>query len=499
MSAHPESPSFLSFNYILKHAGVHSVAMQAKYSDLQEKFPMPALAYVTTNIPLFLLIEKVDDAYVYVIDVRGKIRTIEKEEFIRMWSGYVMLFDEQHIKRQNISLTDKCKQLLNKVKLPFVIASFLAIIILTIGLSTSQPNFLSYIYLVLYAVGLAFSSLLLIENFDKHNPLVRKICTSKTGSKKYSCSSILGSKDAYFLGLISWSDIGFTYFLSLLILTLFFPLESFPVSVGVSLPSFSYVFYSIYYQKYVARSWCRLCLGVQATFAFLFLASLVSFQRADFSLLLNIRSMLPLLLTTAGIISLFAVVKPAIQSKFEIKILREEYTRLKHDADVLTLLLNRAKKIDPSGLRKLELGTKNAETLVTMIFSPICEPCLHELGMLLPLIRLKEKTRFEFIILIDKLAHPESERLAIDLIEAYAESSSSFEQQLDLYIHDYPKSKFRETRRSESNHTELSAEILEEHQRWCKENDISSTPTIFINHQQLPAIYSATDIDYICS
>lgn len=39
--------------------------------------------------------------------------------------------------------------------------------------------------------------------------------------------------------------------------------------------------------------------------------------------------------------------------------------------------------------------------------------------------------------------------------------------------------------------------MLIEQDKWCANNEITSTPTMFLNGMEVPAIYSINDLDYM--
>ena len=69
------------------------------------------------------------------------------------------------------------------------------------------------------------SILLFIQQTDKYNIFVKRLCSANNGKDKVDCSSILDFKDAYFLGLISWTDVGVVYFTTLLLLIFLFSFD----------------------------------------------------------------------------------------------------------------------------------------------------------------------------------------------------------------------------------------------------------------------------------
>lgn len=78
------------------------------------------------------------------------------------------------------------------------------------------------------------------------------------------CDKISKSDASTFLGIFHWSEVGLTYFgVGLAVLLLFPEMTGWLAAINVcALP---YTIWSITYQKFVAKTWCTMCVGVQLT------------------------------------------------------------------------------------------------------------------------------------------------------------------------------------------------------------------------------------------
>lgn len=245
LKEHPNAPSFLSLQYILQQMGKESFAMHVTYEELQN-LPRPFIAHITTNVDLFLFITNITPDNVQMIDVEGNIETIDRTDFDHMWDGNILLIDEKqgNIK---ISFKEKFNTFINQIRFPFLILCIILSFIYTL-ISKQEQSILFYLYLIGILGGISASTLLFIEQIDKNNIHIKKLCSASGNKSKIDCSSILDFKDAYFLGLISWSDVGFVYFAFLLIVTLLFPFSISQIVINLfSILCIGYVCYSLYY------------------------------------------------------------------------------------------------------------------------------------------------------------------------------------------------------------------------------------------------------------
>ncbi len=91
--------------------------------------------------------------------------------------------------------------------------------------------------------------------------------------KQGDCNDILQSKAARVWDIIGWSEIGFGYFISNLLLILFFP-QYISFLAIINICALPYTIWSIWYQVKV-QQWCTLCLIVQLFLWMMFVINLV--------------------------------------------------------------------------------------------------------------------------------------------------------------------------------------------------------------------------------
>lgn len=495
LKEHPDFPSFLSFQYILRRMGKDSFAIHTSYEELT-KMPAPFIVHGTTNIDLFLFVTKVTTESVQIIDEKGKTESIKREDFERMWDGNILIIDNL-LGKIDISLKSKIDIFIKLAKYPFFI---LCLVVLCTYLLTLKGvgDFLFYIYFLSVLGGLGTSILLFIEQIDKYNIHIKRLCSSN--ESKIDCSSILDFKDAYFMGLISWSDIGFVYFTFLLILLLVLPFSTSQAFINIlSLFSIGYVCYSLFYQKIIAQKWCTLCLSVQAVFIFLFILSICTATINDIHELLKTESIMDIIIIFLITTSAYAVTKPLIASQKEYTVLKKKFNELIYDENITQYLFQQELQLtDIDKIDKLSIGNADAETCITMVFSPICVSCIKELQTLIPILQRKNNIKLNLIFLLDRKKHPESLVIAKYLLSDYQNIPKEFITTLQKYVDDYPISKNKIMRNTKflQERSECDSYINAQ-EKWCRSHKLYSTPILFINGNKLPSYYNIKDIDYL--
>lgn len=107
-------------------------------------------------------------------------------------------------------------------------------------------------------MGMGVSYLLLLKQETIQSEYADKICSL---FHQKDCNDILESSAAK-IGVFSWSEIGFGYFLSNVLLIVLFP-DLIRYLVLINMITLPYTVWSIWYQYRIARQWCVLCLSVQ--------------------------------------------------------------------------------------------------------------------------------------------------------------------------------------------------------------------------------------------
>lgn len=494
LEEHPNFPSFLSLHFLLKKLNIDNIALRSDYDELQHKLPKPLVVHAITNVELFLVLAKVDEHQVYVINDKNKYEIIPKDSFLKMWTKNVLIVDTENINYKIPSLKEHFLSKLEIIRKPFLLLSFIFILICLVFNNGLERNILNYIYLCLYSIGICLATLLLTEQFDKNKILLKKYCTPSS-QKNIDCESVLDSKGAYFLGIFSWSDLGFIFFIIHFLIILLFPVEfANSIAIIISFPASIYVFYSLYYQKFVIKNWCKLCLWVQATLVALFIISLIAFDSNVFHKIFYSKYLWSYSLLILFIIISYVIIKPLIFSKLKYPILKKEHKNLIHDPSIINLIQNKYPSIPSDNIYKIELGNINACNSLTVVFSPICSPCIKELNKIFSFITDEKNLKIYLVFLIADDDNSTA-TIALNLLKEYIKDKQSFINVMKTYIDNFPNSKNQYV--NEQIADEAINEILLSHLNWCKKNKIYNTPTLIMNDRYLSPIYTLDDVDYM--
>lgn len=221
------------------------------------------------------------------------------------------------------------------------------------------------------STGIILSVLLLSKQLKINSAYVNKICTI---IKEGNCNDILESKSAKILN-VSWSEIGFGYFLSNIIIILYSKDLVQYISI-YNLFCLPYTIWSIWYQKYRAHKWCVLCVNVQIQMWILFIINLSfnnfnSFRRINFENLL-----FTILVYIVAVLSTHIFIKVLNESR-KVTPLIQELNSIKASSEVFNILLsNQTYYQDTSSVfSKLTFGNIKSTNIITIFSNPHCHPC----------------------------------------------------------------------------------------------------------------------------
>lgn len=493
-------PLLSSYYRILRSKGVECVIVESTTEQLP-LLPTPSIAYTSLNGGTSFVIEDADEASIKVRNEENDIESIELEFFNHYWDGKILVVNKEHeVATPKEAIADKVKMTADKLKYPLLIMTLFAIVGYVFFTKIEARSLLNFWFIGLYILGISTAVLLQIRQIDKNNKLVNKICHAKNGSKKVDCSSILDSKDAYFFGIFSWTDFGTLYFLTLFLLMLILPGKlSETIGILSSLLAFPYVFYSVFYQWKIAKSWCRLCLATQAAIIMLFILSIVCLIING----INIQSLLstdllPALVIMLASVIMFVYVKPNFEKSLLYDTLNIKYNWLKHNPIVLESIFNQQPIVCTKELEHIVISPDTNDR-ITIIYNTVCSPCNREITKLIDLYKRKVDAGIEIIFFLDEqdLASIYAAKV---IYSRYLSDNQNFLDFLYRYASGFPTSANSMIEGIElplGREKELS-DIITRQNEWCKRNNILSTPRLYFNDVLVPEIYSINDIDIMC-
>ena len=488
---HPQYPSLLAISETLEEYGVESMAAKLG-PDRLDDFPLPGIVQVSLpNGSYFNVITAVSENLVSLFDEEGKKKDVSRLDFLKSWTGVSLLVEAgEDAAEPEIKQKTRDQQIIKGVA---AVCGVSLLSWLVFGIVENEISGLHLLYFVLKLLGLFISAVLLWYQQDKDNPTLQKFCS---GGKSVDCNSVLDSKTFQLLdGRINPSLLAFAYFITGIGLLVSSGLSSMTFLVWLSLATVPVVIYSFYYQAVVIKKWCRFCLVIQ-TVLVLEALTILGGQFRGGGISISEVSLFVFLFT--GVILGGILIKALLGFQDEILKAKRELAKLKSNKELFDMSLSRSRKIknEPEGLGILMKG-ENPKYKVTKVCNLYCGPCarvhpvlenLFEKGNIdLQIIFTpgngdEKKDRIvRHFLAVEEKAKPEFTRQALD--DWYGAQKKDY----GAFAAKYPMN-------GELMQQEEKVKAMEE---WCIKEDISYTPTLFINGCELPKDYKVEDLHYL--
>ncbi|MBW3470373.1 cysteine peptidase family C39 domain-containing protein [Arthrospiribacter ruber] len=494
VASHPEQESLISISDTLNHYKVDNLGLKLTIEKL-EKVPLPCIIQIQENgHPFFSVLTKSEIDTVSFLDEKGKIKNISKKDFAKNWTGVTLLFEKSDKSGQPGYKEKQLEVLVFRSLLIFLgLISFFGLIAFYQPIFANPNQALAILSLfLLKAIGLFISSVLLWSEVDKDNRAIQDFCS---GGKNIDCNSVTSSFSLP--GGISLGIIAFAYFFSggMLLLLTSFSGSGLQLLGYLSLSGVFIIPISIYYQWAKIRKWCVLCLWISAVLlaeillSQIFLVNTDSVQFQDLALYFFL---------FVGTVVAWLSLKPYFLAKKELQKHKSKLARFLSNTEIFDQLLSSSRKFsnNPEGLGILLKGEK-AKYHVLKVCNPYCGPCANSHPILEELFESGN-------INLQVVFHPGGEDAIkyktishIMAVAAQANQEQILKALDDWYL---PERKEYETFAAKyPMNGELKAQesCIKDMLNWCELENISYTPTIFINGHELPKAYNIEDLKFI--
>lgn len=492
---HPDFPSLLAMSDVLTEWKVPNLATRIFREQLTD-IPLPAMAYLEVNGGYFAPIRKVAAGQVEWLDTNRGWQTDSVDEFSRKWNHIVLLLEPNERSGEADYRLKKREELLRNARVPVVIAGLLLCVaaLSKLLLPNILPGDWALMGLLLTKLaGIGVTALLLWYMIDTNNSLLRSLCSLDS---RTDCNSVLTSKAAKLWGWLGWSEIGFTYFAGSFI-ALLIGLSTGQSSIGswllvLNALALPYTVYSVYYQYAIAKSWCTLCLLVQALLWVEFALGLSHWQAV--TLLVDGYTIAALGFSFLLPVVLWVLLKKPLLEATQVFPLRRELQRAKFNPEYVESLFARQPQMPPifDDMRVVTMGNPDAGHTLTVVTNPLCGPCRRLHPDLEALVRRSDVVNCQFVFIGSPAAVPVTQKLL-------SLSADDAERAMHLwYMGSYrDAAEWSEALSDTTNYTDV-VEQLRLHVRWCELAQIAGTPTLYLNGRQLPLSYTLSDVEALC-
>ncbi|MRX70413.1 Thioredoxin [Flavobacterium resistens] len=484
IQSHPDYPTLVSIIDTLDFFNIDNGAFNVDKSEiglLPDCFW--AMLDIKNSRPQFHFVEKKGDGYLLN---KGKI-AISNQELEARWKNTVLLVEKS--KTDNLIESNKSK--INWI-LPFLSIGLFFLIVAQFQF-TLQTKF----FFIFPTLGVLFSIAVLKDLFGAKSELVNSFCNITSSA---SCESVVGSTKWKIFESINFSDLSIVFFASqfLGMLTFLFMAKIdayFSIQKGLLLCAVPLLFTSIYYQKFVEKKWCPICLVI-ISIILLELTCILFLYQTSFDL-----QIYPLIVYgfVFVIVALgWSTLKNLLNQRKELKEFQITGNRFIRNYEIFkNSLLSKNRVNLPNS--PVILGNHASNTEITIITSPFCGHCKNAHKILDKiLIKNEENLKIKIIFNVDfHLLEEKSKDFFRYLMSIYLENGNdAFLQALNHWfetknLNDWLK-KYEQSFKDDK--IDL---IYEQQNQWCNNNkSLNFTPVIFINGYQYPKAYKKEDLEF---
>ena len=503
--SHPDFPSLKSLSDVLGYYNVNSMALKTDSLQSLGKVSEGFLIQVkpgAKNELFGYVFNLTDEEAIWYNPSTHRRERIKRDKLEGEFTGYAMFFDAtDKIEEKDYALLHR-KELCNFFVEHILVLIFPILVIvswLVYALTINKSLFwFPFIYSLLLFIGSIIGVSLLFYEYNEYSPMLNRVCGI---SQKTSCSAILHSPASKVVG-IPWSVIGTAYFVGILIAIIVSGYNNSTLySVALlHLLTLPYVFYSLYYQYFVAKQWCPLCLGILLVIILLFTIALlcgIYYQQPSLSLYGFVSLFTILFVVFAALYFLWRLSNHIKSSKYF------EYTlsRLKNSIDVFVVLLHKSRRVDmPTDDYGIVVGNPHGSIHIVKVCNPYCSHCADAQLILQKLVDKNPEVKLQVIFATDPHTSYYKETPINQFLSLYHEGAD-MEMILSDWYADSNKDRFAFEQKYPFEQTDnvWNMENAERMKQFCEETKIIGTPTLFINGYELPYNYQIRDLLYIFS
>ncbi len=488
--SNPYKNSMYGMAEMLREYGIPVKAQRFDTSDSErEPLPVPSIVVYKKQ---FSILRGVSDGKVN-LQVNGRHVTMDYHDFTDGWDGVLLKGTPDAASREPEYRDNHEDEIASHAK---ALLFILGIAFLAVAIVTGKGFMLSGWELGTLMVNLAgiyVSYLLVLKQMHIANPVAERLCSI---IKESRCDSPKLTEHSTVLRMVTLSEIGAGFFVVNTLILLLFPDLIMPMAV-LSAIGLLFTFWSLYYQKFVAKTWCTLCLIVLSLMWLQVITLLMAGVYREGGLF-SIHILTVFVLYGVFIIAI-SYLLDYVRSERKYHDEADAYNELRTKPEVMKMLINAEPDYDSDS--ELQSGmvfgkVKGGRPKLTVFANPYCIPCS----------RLHKKLNVFYA------SHPDAtirytmtffseEKSVINryLIAAYQKFGPERAWQIltDWYDHGRQQGEaFFTGMDLDVNTDEVNAEF-DKQLKWRKASGLTATPVMMINGHKLPDEYTADDLEFL--
>ncbi|WP_422107409.1 vitamin K epoxide reductase family protein [Winogradskyella sp.] len=486
--SHPSYPSLHALTGVLNHFGIPNAAVRLPVEPqiLKELTPVFIAQIQSENSKDLVMVRKHAEAYEITYE-EGRKENVSKAEFLQKFLGIVVV-----VEKESSAVDTVPKQNFKDYMLVFIVLALLFFQFLA-----HQPSFGSSVYLLLSFFGGVISFVIFKQEQGEATIIGDAFCNSS--DEKKDCNSVLNSKGANIFKNFKLSDICIIYFIGSMVCIYLFQILNISYSLlyTISFLALPVTLYSIYYQKFIVKNWCALCLAIVAI---LWAQAGSVFLNSDFEFSIGFNDGLIALITYLSTVFIWNYISRLIKSRKELFDLKIENLRFKKNFDLFKSALLSSDAVDTHIPIKNEMkfGNSESQLKIVVVTNPFCGHC-KAVHTLIEDILEKHNEAVEITVRFNvNIDQKDSQVVAITsrIIELYDVSGDKTCLNAMHDIYGELKAEAWIEKWGTCENLDKSHDILQKSRDWCSSKALNFTPAILINGRAYPKAYNRPDLIY---
>lgn len=478
---HPYYNSLYAISEALTRYDIPNVCLRIPAEELK-KIDTPFLACFENDFVIVKDIQLNEVKYIW----NGNKYVISFEDFLSVWSGIVLVAEPTEFSKEPDYKRHSFAAIFKYTKKTLLFVSMLLFAVLSLQIQ----EYKYYLPVCTNIIGMYICLLLLLKQNQIDSKMAEHLCHLL---KHQNCSDILESERAKIFSF-SWSEVGWSYFLSNLIILCYFPNSSF-IAVYSNVLALPFTIWSVWYQ-YRTHQWCTLCLIVQILLWIIFVENIFLnlFTNFEFDICL----LYPAILYAAILLATNLIQKTCAYKRTYFTTLRK-CNKIKFREDVTNLLFKNDEKIYVNECTsQITFGNVKSKLCITVLTNPHCNPCAKMHDRLQKLIRESPNDIcIQYIFSAFNVELLNSNRILIAAYLQYNQKDAEHIFHTWFEKGKYEPEKFAKLYNLDLNSIEVENE-LQKHEMWRKSNrNFRETPFLFLNGRVFPNEYEIEDLDFI--
>lgn len=473
---------------------IKTAAVRLKNDQLKD-IEFPSISYMNDgeSYKYFVMISKIKDDEISYYDANIGYTKEKIDIFLSKWTGVVLLIEAEENSGEENYKINRRKEITEIIEKCIPMMLMLLCYILTM----SQKMTLSCFFLVNTKLLGAFVSVnLILKENGTTNTLIEKLCNVNV---RADCTTVINSSASKLFNKIPVADIGLIYFMGSLFAILLSILTKsqsavIPILAVLNVVSLPYTVFSTYYQGYILKKWCPLCMIIQVL---LWIEFALNFSWLNYIEITNSFGLLVIIFCFSMSILLLITYKPIFKINQRSFALKREISSFRENVELFkTLLQNEPSHDMQFEENEILIGNLTAPVTITMISGPFCSPCGQTHNKLFNLLNeYPDAVRIIVRFAVNLENHNDlGKKMARHMLSLAKTKPALLPNALSSWY------ETRNLRALENQFPVIQDDNTEDkitrQAEWNKRVGIQVTPTVFINNQLLPKYFQVNDLEY---